>query len=93
MADWLSMYSTEGVVMGNPSSCSILHIQMISLPASQAAMYSASVVDSVTMDWRFNIQETTQVSINLHNVGTSGVTSAPATSMVGIRVGGEELGH
>jgi hypothetical protein len=31
--------------------------------ASQAAMYSASVVDSATIDWRFDIQETTPVPI------------------------------
>ena len=44
MADWLSISRVEEVEGGYPSSPMNWRIQMISLAASTAAMYSASVV-------------------------------------------------
>jgi hypothetical protein len=68
--------------MGKLSSY-ILHIQMISLPALQAAMYAASVIGSATIGLALR-HLGNDTSTNLHNVGTSGATSILATSMVGI---------
>jgi len=45
------MRKGDGNFEVKPISSRMLHIHIISLPASTAAMYSASVVDSVTKDW------------------------------------------
>jgi hypothetical protein len=48
MADWLSQFKVDGEVNLYPNSLRILRIQIISFPASTAAIYSASVVESAT---------------------------------------------
>ena len=89
----MSMYNRDRVVIGNPSSCSMLCIQTISLPASQAAIYSASVVDRALYNRLILGHPGNDASTYLDNVGTSGTTSVLATSMVGIQIGPKELGH
>src|SRR6201992_1003076 len=61
MADWLSM-SKVGVEVGEyPSSPINCLIHNISLEASTAAIYSASVVDRATMVWSLLLQLTAPV--------------------------------
>ena len=57
-AELLSMRRCDGDVRLEPNSVRRFHIQMISFPASTAAMYSASVIDKETTDWRQLLQMT-----------------------------------
>jgi hypothetical protein len=58
MADLLSQYSVIGYASGHATSARNMHIQSASLEVYVAAMYSASVVDRVTMGCFLELQET-----------------------------------
>lgn len=56
IADWLSMRSIVGVLMGKPSLPSSHLSQMSSFVACAPAIYLASVLDSVMEDCFFELQ-------------------------------------
>ena len=54
-APWLSMNNVVGWYCGKPNSCSIERRYSIVFPASAAAVNSASVEDSATVAWYFDL--------------------------------------
>ena len=68
----MSIRSKEGPETSYPSSPMNWRIHKISLPASTAAMCSASVVDKATRDWSLELQET---GPNSNSEGTHDISS------------------
>ena len=82
-AELLSMRRGNGEVILNPNSVKRFHIQMISFPASTAAIYSTSVVESETTGWR-------QLLSTSHYNGIS-TTIIRIFTMINISVSGKQL--